>query len=97
MIQTKSQASAGIHFSGCPFHFTLHPIGLVRGVLTGFPLEVFGKRGFEIVDSHLAGVARAVAAASGVDEFAALVENKEMGSLQTSIGRAPHPAFSSRR
>ncbi len=34
---TRSQASSGIQWASSPSHFTLQPMGLVRGVLTGLP------------------------------------------------------------
>jgi len=34
---TRSHASAGIQCASFPSHFTLQPIGFVRGTLTGFP------------------------------------------------------------
>ena len=37
VFYTRSHASDGIQWASRPSHFTLHPIGLVTGTITGFP------------------------------------------------------------
>jgi len=36
-LYTRSHASAGIQCASLPSHLTLHPMGLVIGIDTGFP------------------------------------------------------------
>lgn len=41
--KTRSHASGGIQWASFPSHLILQPMGLVRGVLTGFPTRCSSK------------------------------------------------------